>query len=165
VKGETLVACIGNIFLGDDAFGVEVARRLLSHPLPARVTVMDFGIRAYDLAYALMEDWELVILVDALPLGGKPGTVYALEAELPAGAEGLRSLDAHTMNPVSVLQLVSTLGGKPGRILVVGCEPETVEPDAAGGMELSPGVKNALDEAVQMVMDLITRARSSAIAA
>jgi hydrogenase maturation protease len=79
MKGKLLVAGIGNIFLGDDAFGVEVVKRLAQRPLPEGVRVVDFGIRSYDLAYALMDDWDLAILVDALPRGGEAGTVYTVE--------------------------------------------------------------------------------------
>ena len=84
MQHRILVACIGNIFLGDDGFGVEVARRFADRPLPEGVRLVDFGIRSYDLAYAMMEDWELIILVDAVPRGGEPGTVYVIEPELPA---------------------------------------------------------------------------------
>src|SRR5271166_763739 len=114
MSGKVLVAGIGNIFLGDDAFGVEVINRLAQRPLPGDVCIVDFGIRSFDLAYALMEDWELVILVDALPRGGEPGTLYTLEPELPNGEEVTPDLDAHTMNPGAVLQLVSALGGQVG---------------------------------------------------
>lgn len=120
MSGKVLVAGIGNIFLGDDAFGVEVVNRLAQRRLPGNVCVVDFGIRSFDLAYALMEEWELVILVDALPRGGEPGTLYTLEPELPKGGVP-PDLDAHTMNPVAVLQLVSALGGEVGRVLVIGC--------------------------------------------
>jgi hydrogenase maturation protease len=165
MQGNVLVAGIGNIFLGDDAFGVEVLNRLAQRPLPAGVCVAEYGIRSYDLAYALMEEWALVILVDALPRGGEPGTLYVLESQLPEEEEGPPSLDAHTMNPVAVLQLVSALGGKPGRLLVVGCEPARLEPDAEGNMGLSEPVEAAVDEAVRMVEELITRARSQVAAA
>jgi hydrogenase maturation protease len=165
MPARVLVACIGNIFLGDDGFGVEVARRLRQRPLPEGVSVVDFGIRSYDLAYALMEPWRLAVLVDALPRGGEPGTVYVLEPELPEDGEAPASLDAHTMNPVSVLQMVGALGGKVGRMLVVGCEPETLEPDAHGNIGLSEAVSPAVDEAVRIVEELITRARSEATAA
>jgi len=165
MNGKVLVAGIGNIFLGDDAFGVEVAQRLATRPLPEGVKVVDFGIRSYDLAYALMEDWDLVILVDALPGDGKPGTLYVMEPELPAEGETPASLDAHTMNPIAVLQLVSALGGKVGRMLVVGCEPASVEPDAGGEMGLSATVSAAVDEAARMVEELIIRERSHAMAA
>jgi hydrogenase maturation protease len=165
VDSNILVACIGNIFLGDDAFGVEVAKRLAERPLPEGVTVIDFGIRSYDLAYALMQEWDLVILVDALPRGGAPGTLYAFEPELPSEGEIPASLDAHTMNPVSVLQMVHALGGKVGHLLVVGCEPESVEPKDDGTMGLSARVAGALDEAVRMIHEVIIRARSQAMAA
>ena len=140
-----------------------MAKRLAQHPLPQEVSVVDFGIRSYDLAYALMQDWELVILVDALPQGGEPGTLYVFEPE-PANAEAM-SFDAHTMNPVSVLQLVRALGGRVGRMLVVGCEPQSVEPGDDGNMGLSPAVSHALQEAVHMIDELIIRSRSRATAA
>ena len=164
MNGKVLVAGIGNVFLGDDAFGVEVAQRLAARSLPEGVNVVDFGIRSYDLAYALVEDWDLVILVDALPGEGKPGTLYVMEPDLPAEDETPASLDAHTMNPVGVLQLVSALGGKVGRMLVVGCEPASVEPDESGEMGLSAPVKAAVEEAARVVEELI-RERSHATAA
>lgn len=154
MSGKVLVACVGNVFLGDDAFGVEVAKKLAERPLPAGVSVVDFGIRSYDLAYALMNEWDLKILVDALPRGGKPGTIYVLEPELPANV-GQEALDAHSMNPVAVLQLVGALGGEVGRLLVVGCEPETVETGNEGEMGLSPPVQAAVDEAVRVIERLI----------
>jgi hydrogenase maturation protease len=165
MEGKLLIAGIGNIFLGDDAFGVEVAKRLSRCQLPDGVSVVDFGIRSYDLAYALMDEWELVILVDALPRGGDPGTLYTLEAEVPASGEVPAALDAHSMNPIAVLQLVSALGGRVGRLLVVGCEPATVEPDQEGKMGLSAPVSAAVEEAVRIVEELISRERSHATAA
>ncbi|HEX3068038.1 MAG TPA: hydrogenase maturation protease, partial [Thermoanaerobaculia bacterium] len=116
-----LVAGIGNIFLGDDGFGVEVVRRLASEELPYGVKVKDFGIRGFDLAYALMEDHDLSILVDATPQGGAPGTLYTIEVdpgEIDRAADG--TIDTHAMNPVRVLQLVKAMGGEPRSILVVG---------------------------------------------
>ncbi len=165
MNGKVLIAGIGNIFLGDDGFGVEVAQRLARRPQPETVKVVDFGIRSYDLAYALMEPWDLVVLVDALPRGSEPGTVCVLEPELPADGEAPASLDAHTMNPVSVLQMVGALGGKVGRMLVVGCEPATLEPDEQGNIGLSEAVSAAVDEAVRIIEQLIARARSEATAA
>jgi len=159
VKGKVLVAGIGNIFLGDDAFGVEVANRLRQRELSERVSVSDFGIRSYDLAYALMQDWDLVILVDALPHGGKPGTLYKFEPELPENANDSVSVDAHTMNPVAVLQLALALGGTLPRTLVIGCEPANVEPDQTGNFSLSPPVAAAVDEAIKMIDELIAAAR------
>ncbi len=167
MKHKILVACIGNIFLGDDAFGVEVARRLADRALPEGVRVVDFGIRSYDLAYALMEDWDLVILVDAVPRGGEPGTIYIIEPEFPAGgAPPAPAFDAHTMNPVATLRMVAMLGGEWGastradaacgglkRMIVVGCEPSPPDPEEAG-MELSPPVSAAVDEAIRIVEQL-----------
>ena len=165
MTGNLLVAGIGNIFLGDDAFGVEVVNRLAQRRLPQNVCVADYGIRSYDLAYALMEEWDLVILVDALPRGGEPGTVYVLEPDLEETDNLQPSLDAHTMNPVAVLQLVRALGGEMQRLVVVGCEPAGVEPNEEGNFCLSAAVSAAVDEAVRMVEELITRARSETAAA
>ena len=165
MKGKVLVAGVGNIFLGDDAFGVEVVKRLAQRPLPEGVTVMDFGIRSYDLAYALMHDWNMVIMVDALPRGAEPGTLYTMEPEIPPDSELAGAFDAHTMNPVAVLQLVSALGGQVRGMLVVGCEPASVEPDAEGRIGLSAPVGAAVNEAVRVIEDLIMRQCSEAKAA
>ena len=165
MRDKVLVAGIGNIFLGDDAFGVEVVNRLTQRALPGNVCVADFGIRSYDLAYALMEDWELVILVDALPRGGEPGTLYIFEPDLPVEGEMPASLDAHTMNPVAVLRMVSSLGGQVKRLLVVGCEPETVEPDGNGNIGLSQPVSGATDEAINVVEGILSRMGSEVKAA
>jgi hydrogenase maturation protease len=151
---KLLVAGVGNIFLGDDGFGVEVVKRLAQHPLPNHVQVTDFGIRSYDLAYALMQDWERVIFVDALPLGGEPGTLYTMEPELSQTDDAL-TIDAHSMNPVSVLQLVNALGGRVNRMLVVGCEPATVDLDEQGIIGMSKRVSAAVEPAVQMILQLI----------
>jgi hydrogenase maturation protease len=161
---KILIACIGNIFLGDDAFGVEVARRLEQMPLPNNVVIRDFGIRSYDLAYALMDDWELVIMVDAVPFGSEPGTVYTIDPELPNDGTASEAFDAHTMNPVSVLQLVTALGGKVGRILVVGCEPSSVEPNENGQTSISPAVQSAIDVAIEVIEELVS-CNNKAIAA
>jgi hydrogenase maturation protease len=157
VAPSILVACVGNIFLGDDGFGVEVARRLADRAMPEGVRVVDFGIRSYDLAYAFMDDWDLVILVDVLPRGGQPGTVYVFEPELPAQNEVPVEpvLDAHAMSPVAVLQAVSMLGGKLRRMVVVGCEPARTGEDEQGSMELSAPVQAAVDEAVRVVEELV----------
>jgi hydrogenase maturation protease len=165
MKRKILVAGIGNIFLGDDAFGVEVVNRLQGHSWQEDVTVADFGIRSYDLAYALMQDWDLVILVDALPRGGQPGTVYVLEPEPSQAFINPPALDAHTMNPVSALQLVQALGGRVGRMLVVGCEPKSLEPAENGNIGLSPPVNAAVDQAIRTIEEWITRSHIAASAA
>ncbi len=150
-----LVAGIGNIFLGDDAFGVEVAQRLAQRPLPAGVRVVDFGIRSFDLAYALLDDPDAAILVDATPRGGAPGTLYLIEPDLGAPEDSSAPLpDAHSLNPVAVLQLVRHLGGRPRRLLVVGCEPAALESED-GRIGLSEPVQAAIDEAVRLIESLV----------
>src|SRR5215212_7277717 len=109
-----LIAGIGNIFLGDDAFGVEVAQRLTQRAWPEGVRVVDFGIRGFDLAYAILDGPDLTIMVDAVPRGEAPGTLYLIEPELgDIDSAGDQALDTHGMNPVKVLQLVKRLGGDP----------------------------------------------------
>jgi hydrogenase maturation protease len=135
-----LIAGIGNIFFGDDAFGVEVAHRLMVRELPASVRVADFGIRGYDLAYALMDGYDVAILVDASPRGGIPGTVYTIEPDLPSGdaapGQGIApAIDGHSMDPMRVLASVKALGGDFKRVLVVGCEPESLGIETAGTAE------------------------------
>jgi hydrogenase maturation protease len=152
---RVLIAGIGNIFLGDDAFGVEVAQRLLRRSWPEDVRVVDFGIRGFDLAYAILDGPALTILVDATPRGGAPGTLYVIEPA-PDAADGQAgpAIDTHSMDPVQVLQLVRAFGGRPERMLVVGCEPATFGPEGEGQMGLSPPVETALDDAVRLVEKL-----------
>jgi hydrogenase maturation protease len=151
-----LIAGIGNIFLGDDGFGVEVVRRLAGREWPEGVQVKDFGIRGMDLAYALHDDYELVVFVDATPRGGEPGTVYLIEPEVED--DGNVSLDTHGMDPVKVIKLSRALGARPTRTLVVGCEPQVVlsgEDYDEMLMELSEPVRAAVDEAVKLVESLV----------
>lgn len=148
--GRILVAGIGNIFLGDDAFGVEVARRLAGRALPEGVRVVDFGIRGLDLAYALMEDYAAVILVDASPRGRAPGTLYELEP----GPVDVAAVDPHAAVPHQVLGLVRSMGGTLPAVRVVGCEPRT-RPDDEPRMGLSPEVEGAIEPAIALVHDVI----------
>jgi hydrogenase maturation protease len=157
-----LVAGVGNIFLGDDAFGVEVAQRLIRRPLPEGVRVVDFGIRGLDLTYALLDGYEAVILVDAMPRGQTPGTLYVLQPEAGETSEAPTPLapgpiDVHGLDPVQVLRLVRSLGGQIERLLVVGCEPATLEHEEDMSMELSEPVRAAADEAVNLVESLIEK--------
>jgi hydrogenase maturation protease len=151
---RVLVAGIGNVFLGDDGFGVALADRLARRSLPAGVEVVDYGIRGMDLAYALHDGWDAVILLDATPRGEPPGTLYVIE---PDPGEGEAGVDAHGMDPLTVLALARALGGPLPRILVVGCEPETVmrgdEEDVVAA--ISEPVRAALDEAVALVESLV----------
>lgn len=151
---RVLVAGIGNIFMGDDAFGVEVARRLAERPLPAGVEVGDFGIRGIDLMYALGEGYDAAVFVDAVPRGEPPGTLSVIEPELE---EGEATIDAHGMDPVKVLSLARQVGSVPERILVVGCEPGvrmTGDEEEVVG-ELSEPVRAAIDDAVGLVESVI----------
>jgi hydrogenase maturation protease len=153
-RTRVLVAGIGNIFLGDDGFGVEVARRFGERELPAGVDVADFGIRGMDLVYALGDDYDAAIFVDAVPRGQAPGTLYVIEPEVdPDVAE----FEAHGMDPVKVLALARTLGGELPRTLVVGCEPRTrmALDDEELRAELSPPVAAALDGAERLVRSLL----------
>ena len=159
---RVLVAGIGNVFLGDDGFGVEVIRRLAGRKLPGGVEVVDFGIRGMDLAFALHRDYDLVIFVDATQRGGEPGTIYLIEPEIEE--DGAVSLDTHGMDPVKVIKLSRTLGARPTRTLVVGCEPKVVPGRRDGSqthpyhdmlMELSEPVLAAVEEAAKLVEALV----------
>jgi hydrogenase maturation protease len=149
-RGRILIACIGNIFLGDDGFGSEVARRLAGRALAPGVILKDFGIRGLDLTYALLDPYDLVILVDACPRGGQPGTVYLVEPG-PMELDTQVRVDAHAMNPAEVLRAVQSMGGAPGRILIVGCEPAELGSDEDGRIGLSEPVQAALDEAIALI--------------
>ncbi len=151
-----LVAGVGNIFLGDDGFGVEVVRRLAECKLPEGVEVKDFGIRGMDLAYALQDGYDLVIFVDATPRGEKPGMVYLIEPEIEE--DGEVALDTHGMDPVKVMKLSRVLGARPTRTLVVGCEPQVIlsgEDYDDMLMELSEPVLVAVEEAARLVESLV----------
>ncbi len=158
MSARVLVAGIGNIFLGDDAFGVEVARKLLARSWPDDVLIKDFGIRGLDLAYAMMEPWDLVILVDAISRGQAPGTLYVVEPEVDDSAP--RSTpDGHAMTPEKVLELVKSLGGQIPRTLVLGCEPAQFGGEE-GCIGLSEIVEASLEEAAQEVERLMTEGLS-----
>jgi hydrogenase maturation protease len=158
-KPTILVAGIGNIFLGDDAFGVEVVRRLANRQLPESVRVVDFGIRGLDLAYALQDGYETTILVDACPHGRAAGTLYVIEPDLkalddPDGPPAV--VEAHAMNPMNVLRMARAMNIEIKNVLLVGCEPETLG-GAEGQMGLSAAVEAAVDHAVKLAESIINR--------
>lgn len=163
---RVLVACIGNIFLGDDGFGVEVARRMAGRRYPEGVQVADFGIRGIELAYSLLDGCDTLILVDAVARGGRPGTLYLIEAEEDSAAltpddtsTGV-TVDGHSMEPLKVLAFAHRLGARPRRVLVVGCQPAPLESEEQFDdvqVGLSEPVRAAVDEAVTMVESLIER--------
>jgi len=153
MSGGVLVAGIGNIFLSDDGFGVEVANRLAAEPMPPGVRVADFGIRGVHLAYELLDGYDGLVLVDAVPMGEAPGTVALIDAssgDEPVGNEG-PVVDAHSMSPELVLATLARLGGSVGHIYVVGCQPASLEE----GIGLSPAVAGAVGSAVEMCRQLV----------
>jgi hydrogenase maturation protease len=156
---RVLIAGVGNIFFGDDGFGVEVVRRLAGRAQPEGVRVADFGIRGFDLAYALLEDYDLAILVDATPRGGPPGTLYTLEPDLTdlESAQNVEPIvETHGMNPLRVLRWVQSLGGQIRSLRVVGCEPAVLGSEEEPAMGLSEPVAAALEEAVRRIEELVT---------
>jgi hydrogenase maturation protease len=162
VPPRVLVAGVGNIFFGDDAFGVEVARRLVARGLPEGARAVDFGIRGLDLAYALADGPDAVVLVDAAPRGGPPGTLYVLE--LPAGPEADTStegdaalVEPHRLDPARVLRLAAAMGGRVGRAYLVGCEPTPLDDPDEFRDGLSEAAEAAVDEAVPLVTSLVAQ--------
>ena len=159
VGRRVLVAGIGNVFLGDDGFGVEVAQRLAGESFPPNVVVRDFGFRGIDLTYALLDGYDAAILVDAAPRGGAPGTIYVIEPRIDAAAAAdprALALEAHSLNPDKVLSLVHALGGNIAFLRVVGCEPESIggETDAMS-MGLSEPVRAAIDPALLLIRSIV----------
>ena len=145
---RVLVAGVGNLFQRDDAFGPEVVRRLAAYELPAGVRAVDYGIRGMHLAYDLLDGWDALVVVDALPDRGDPGTLHVLDV----GPDDLRPgsvLDAHGMDPAAVLASLRSLGGRLPRTVVVGCQAA----DTTEGMGLTPAVAAAVDRAVQIVAE------------
>jgi len=157
---KTLIAGVGNIFLGDDGFGVEVTQRLIRESWPEGVAVKDFGIRGFDLACALLEDYDVFILVDAYPRGETPGTLCIVEidcASIPESRPEEPALEAHALDPLQVLKMVRSMGGAPKRVLLMGCEPEALseEEQLEGRMGLSGPVGAAIEVAIAMVRSLV----------
>ncbi|MBY8880015.1 hydrogenase maturation protease [Streptomyces sp. PLK6-54] len=151
-----LVAGLGNIFVGDDGFGVEAVQRLARRPLPPGVETADIGVRGVHLAYQLLDGYDTVVLLDATARGGVPGTVYRIDGAEAAHAGGDVLIDGHRMTPDAVLALLDTLsagtgGTRPRRVVVVGCEPAVLEE----GIGLSPVVEASVDRAVEAVLDLL----------
>ena len=158
LQARILIAGIGNIFLGDDGFGVEVAKRLSERELPTGVRVVDFGIRGFDLAYALQDGYETTILVDACPHGQAPGTISVIEPDLDkldTPQQGI--VETHGMNPLNVLRMAASMEGGLRKVLLIGCEPATLGGEE-GKMGLSAPVEAAVDEAVQMIVSLAEKA-------
>jgi hydrogenase maturation protease len=162
LEKQILVAGVGNVFLADDGFGAAVAARLGERELPAGVTVMDFGTGGLDLAYEVMRGYDALVIVDISRQGGEPGTLYLIEPEedeIEAGIEDGEMIDPHGMDPKTVLRFVRAVGGWPGKIVVVACEPARVE---EMGLELSEDVAAVVDRAVETVLEQVEALQSDA---
>jgi hydrogenase maturation protease len=148
-----LIAGVGNVFLGDDAFGVEVVRRLTERPLPAGVVIRDFGIRGFDLACALQDGYEAAILLDACARGSPPGTLRVIEPEADADepATPVPSLEMHHLDLRGVFRLVREMGGRLPCLRLIGCEPASLEPENESVPCLSEAVRAAVPRAVALV--------------
>jgi hydrogenase maturation protease len=150
---RVLVAGIGNIFLGDDGFGVEVVRRLAELPAIPDVIIADIGIRTLHLSYALLDRPGLLLVVDAVSRGEPPGTLYVLDGTSSTTGDGQAIPDAHGMNLQTVMNAVASLGGQPPPLRIVGCEPAFM----GERMGLSRTVKAAVPRAVELVQREIDR--------
>jgi hydrogenase maturation protease len=161
MSGLALVAGMGNIFLGDDGFGAEVARRLYGRRLPEGVLVADFGLRGFDLACAFLDGYETVILVDATQRGGPPGTIYVIEPDRDdPDLNTAPEIDGHAMTPAAVFRLVKAMGGCLPKVIVVGCEPESLGGEE-GAIGLSDVVQAAVMPAVHCIEELLSTAKGA----
>jgi hydrogenase maturation protease len=151
MTGRTLVAGVGNVFLHDDAFGVEVARLLAERPRQDGVEIADFGIRGVHLVYELLDGCDLFVLIDAAQRGLQPGTVTVVQPGPADATPGPPVMDGHGLTPDGIFAMLASLGGHPGRTLLVACEPADVSP----GMGLSEPVQAALPHAIRAVEEIL----------
>jgi hydrogenase maturation protease len=151
-----LVAGLGNIFFGDDAFGSETARRLASRDLPDGVRVVDFGIRGLDFVFALLESYDAVIIIDTAARGYAPGTLFVIEPDLD---DGVADCETHSIDPVRALAMAHRMGAVLRNVRIVGCEPETFGDPLEGCMGMSSSVNAAVDEAIPIIESLIQEVR------
>jgi hydrogenase maturation protease len=157
-----LVAGIGNAWLRDDGFGGAVARRLEQREMPDGVAVMDAGTGGLDLAYEVMRGFDALILLDVSRQGGEPGMLYVIEVEedsIEAQIEDGDTINPHAMDPQTVLRFVKSIGAWPGKVIVIACEPASVE---AMGWGLSEPVESAVERAADLVLETIAELRSPA---
>jgi hydrogenase maturation protease len=151
-----LVAGIGNIFLGDDGFGSEVVRNADIPQGDASVRVIDYGIRGMHLAYDLLEDWDTLVLVDAVPSRGNPGALHVFQADHESGSAAT-GMDSHSMDPAAVFASLRALGGNPPYTVVVGCEAGSVEE----GIGLTEPVAKAVPRAARAVEEIVAALSTS----
>jgi hydrogenase maturation protease len=158
MPATVLIAGIGNIFQGDDAFGVTVVKKLAAFRFPEYVKVMDIGIRSIDLGFGLLAGYDLTILVDATTRGRAPGTLYTIEIQpdyIPDICDETAAFNSHSLDPVRVLALAKSMGAKFKRVLLIGCEPLVVDHDESGHIGLSEVVQSAVDRAVDNIRQLV----------
>ena len=152
-----LIAGIGNIFFGDDAFGPRLVRELSRRQWPNEVEIVDFGIRGIDLAFALLDDYRAAIFVDATSQGGEPGALYLIEVDDETRDGGVARVETHNIDPVQVLSTVKAYGGTPPPLWVVGCEPASLESESGDVLQLSAPVEASIAAAIEMVESLVSR--------
>ena len=159
---QILVAGVGNAWLSDDGFGGEVARRLEARERPDGVTIFDAGSGGLELAYEVMRGYHALVLIDVSAQGGEPGTLYVMEPEpddIEGAVEDGDRIDLHGMDPRTMLRFVKMVGGWPGKVVVIACEPAEVEEI---GLGLSPAVENAVENAIELVMKTVAELRTDA---
>jgi hydrogenase maturation protease len=166
---QILVAGIGNAWMRDDGFGGHVAKALEGRELPSGVTVLDFGTGGLDLAYEVMRGYDALVLVDVSRQGGEPGTLYVIEpdpSEITTIEDG-EVVSPHGMDPKTVLRFVKTVGGWPGKVVIVACEPTGADEMGGGemggagmGFELSAEVTGAVERAADLVLETVGELRS-----
>lgn len=157
---QILVAAVGNLWLHDDGFGSEVAKRLREGALPPGVLVADFGTGGLDLAYEVMRGYDALVLVDISRQGGAAGTLYVMEADAESVGGAIEDgevIDPHAMDPQTVLRFVKAVGGWPGKVIVVACEPAEIE---EWGIGLSEPVAAAVEDAVALVLQTVAELQS-----
>lgn len=155
LKKRVMIAGVGNMFMKDDGFGGAVVQKLLLNNFPEGVEIKDFGTGGLKLAYDLMRGYDGLILLDASKRGEAPGTLYRIEPkeeDISPDLEQGGPIDPHGADPVTVLRFVKSIGSWPAKVIVVACEPETVEEFEIG---LSESVQASMDDAIEMVKEII----------
>jgi hydrogenase maturation protease len=155
IRKRVMIAGVGNMFMKDDGFGGAVIKKILHKKFPEGVEVKDFGTGGLKLAYDLMKGYDGLILLDASARGEKPGTLYMIEPkeeDINPDLEQGGPIDPHGADPVTVLRFVKSIGAWPAKVMIVACEPETVDDFEIG---LSESVNAAVDKAAEMVDEIV----------
>lgn len=157
-----LVAGVGNVLRADDAFGVEVAKRLAALVLPEEVTVVETGIGGIALVQELQDGYDALVVVDAVDLGRTPGNVFLIDPdvvdvnELTWAEKHDLLADMHLATPGRAMMLAKALGVLPPKRLMVGCQP--VDPHSVGTAMSEPvtaAVGVAVNEVLRHVGELL----------